>query len=531
MIMLKKILFTTVFLFLLIFICNSAFADNLNYSITTELPDKDPYYIGTFVKDLSIYFTNDLDKVVNNDLNYLNVKLGNLDYKFLKEKDNKYHLRNFYVLEEHVINSRFSIEIKTPLEQPNVKKSYAVKDISNYLKLKNNINNFSKLTVGEKIQLYLEFESLKDISNLNCFIQYNNVKSNLNCERNVCIINFLVPETLNEINFVCNYEKTIDNLKSKYPFVINLRPELLTGIYIKEITNPEKKVIKNPFEVCFNIYYKSNRLLRDYYNLDLYVNNVKTNFYDKENNYCFNKFLFPYTKLDLDLTLIYDDSEYYFNYNEKLKPGLFWILVFVFVILFIIVNVIFIIRSLVSKEDLDSLVSKRDSYQARLKLIKEKYLQGNLDKKEFEKDLQEYTIKISWLNEQILRLRKQSKSNSPKFLPKNLETSQKAPKELLNVLDDNNFESNDLFIDETKVEDKQKMNFFDSFKNWFKNLKDKLKPKPKDKVVNESLDNKKDLESIFNSEKNLDKPKEEFKIDSEEEINLDNEFDIRKWQK
>ena len=92
--------------------------------------------------------------------------------------------------------------------------------------------------------------------------------------------------------------------------------------------------------------------------MTLYVNNVKTNFYDKENNYCFNKFLFPYTNLNLDLTLTYDNSEYYFKYNEKLKPGLFWTLVFVFVILFVIINIVFIIHSIVSKEDLDSLIAK-----------------------------------------------------------------------------------------------------------------------------------------------------------------------------
>ena len=79
-IMLKKIFFTIVFLFVLV--SNSVFADTLNYSIVTELPNTEPYYIGTLVKDLTIYFTNDANKVINEDLNYLNVKLGNLEYKF-----------------------------------------------------------------------------------------------------------------------------------------------------------------------------------------------------------------------------------------------------------------------------------------------------------------------------------------------------------------------------------------------------------------------------------------------------------------
>ncbi len=531
-IMLKKTIFTIFFIFLFITLSNSVFSNSINYEISTDLPVKDPYYVGTLVKDLSISFVDSSNILIKEDYNSLKVKLGLEEYLFLKEKDNKYHLRNFYIQSNFIINNRFAIDIKTPTEgYSNTKKSYAIRDISNNLILKNNPElQFSKLTVNEKIQLYLEFESIKDISNMTCFISYNNSKSNLNCNRTVCSINFLVPEELKEINFICNYDKTVDDVKTKYPFILTINPELSKGIYIKEIINPEDRVIKNPFEVCFNIYYKSNRLLKDYYEIDLFVNNVSTNFYDKGNNYCFTKFLFPFSNLDLDLVLLFDDSEYYFEYDEKLKPGLFWIILFIIVIGFIIINIILIIRSITSKEDLNSLVDKRDAYQTRLKLVKDKYLQGNLDKREFEKSLQEYTIKISWLNEQILRLRKEDKFKAPKFVPKTQDSKQ-APQELLNALNTNEniYDNKELFVEETDVNVNAKPTFYSKIKDWFKNLKEKLNKPKQEKKKKEN----KDLEDIFakkdldNLDKNVDL---DLKINSNEN-DLENEFDIRKWQK
>ena len=133
--------------------------------------------------------------------------------------------------------------------------------------------------------------------------------------------------------------------------------------------------------------------------------------------------------------------------------------------------------------------------------------------------------------------------------------NKKAPKELLNVLNDSEsikdkdtvtkdtvtketiskdtikedeFEKNTFFVEDdkdSKVKE-SKIKFTEKIKTWLANLKNKFKRKPKNKPK-DPFENNKDLESIFASPLEF----KELKDDFEDKLSLDSEFDIRKWQK
>jgi len=535
-----KLFFTFSFILLLTGFISS---NQINYEINTTYPNSMPYYLGTQINDLKISLVDNNNQILDYNINSLNVRIGQNKYNLLKES-NVYHLKDIIITKELLINNKLVIDVLTPLEGTfiNTKQTYTIGETSELIKLKNNpIDEYKTLTIGQKKSLVLIFEDLKNqqISNLNCFLDSYNSDKIFDCSKtNTCSYLLDVTEDLNTINILCNFDKTIKDKKT-YPLGLTITANLVEGIKISELTNPKDGIIGNPFEMCFNVVYANNDKITDYGVFKLNINNIDKEYYTRDNGFCFSKLLVPFTVLDENILFSFNNKTYNSQITKELNPGTYWTAFMIIIGIFILINLILILKAIFSKETLEDLTIQRDNYKTKLKEIKEKYLQGEINKREFDSKLNEYSIKISYLNERILNTKKTQNKPFEETTKeeKQLESeevkennSKKAPKELLNAIFSEKKEKvelkeEDIIVDQAQISDEKIVNYTNELSKT--DISQKPKEESKFKLFFKNLFKKKPkLENQEEEKENIDNLKDTFKGYSN-----DNEFDIKNWQK
>jgi len=504
--------------------------------------------VGTLISDLKLSFVDINNNILaQKDIPNLKIKIGSKTFILKKEKDKAYHLHNYTITKDLITNNKLVVSVLTPLEgqYTNTKRTYPIDNIKTKITLKNNPKELYKnLTVGEPITLSIEFENLKNqnISNMNCYFNNRN-KNPFNCKNDYCTYQLVVPEDLSNIKIYCSFDKETAKGKKNLPLYFDIDTNLSHGINLGSLTNPKDGVIGNPFELCFNLLFANNTPVSDPSLFKMQINNKDVELYKRNNSFCVTNFLIPYTKLDKNIKITFLDNDYNSKISVDLKPGTYWTWFFIVIILIILINIGLIIKASLSKETYDDLLDKRDKYKSKLKELKEKYLQGDINKKEFDSKLNEYSIKMSYLNEKMLHVKKKEKKVKPKEAEvESYKPSQKkAPKELINAIFSDNKKSvkikdEDLFVadvnnsavpEEPKfvapkkpklVKEKKESKFILFFKNLFK--KKPKKPKEQKKSETETQEN-----TNFNFQQDQD-----LSFEPEPLTNNDN-FDIRSWQK
>jgi len=524
-----KIFFTFSFVLLLI---GFVFSNQINYELNTVYPNSSPYYIGTKITDLKISLTDDNKQVIDySTIPNLSVKLGLNKYTLSKESG-VYHLKDIIITNEMLIDNKLIVSVLTPLEgaYTNTKQTYIIDDSSDIIKLKNKPEEqYKVLTIGQQKMISLEFEDLKkqQISNLKCFLDLYDSENIFDCSTasgNICTYNYTVKEDSNGLNIFCYFDKTIKEKKT-YPLRISINAQSKEGLKISELVNPQNGVIENPFELCFFVEYANGDRITDLGLFTIAISDLTKDYYLRDNYFCFNYILIPYTALDENLALTFNNKTYYTQITKDLTPGTYWTIFFSIVGLFILINIIFILRAFLSKEDINDLTNQRDNYKNKLKELKEKYLQSEITKKEFDLKLNEYSIKISYLNERLLNVKRQKKNIDSEIKEEKTEDikdthedkPKKAPKELLNAIFSEKKETvelkdEDIIVDETKINDHElnkltqelSGNFnYDNFglkeNKFITFIKNLFKRKPKEEKQEQSEDQKKVLNNEFNN--------------------------------
>jgi len=185
-------------------------------------------------------------------------------------------------------------------------------------------------------------------------------------------------EDTNTIPIYCTFNKTIKGTKT-YPLNLIINSTLLEGLKIGEVTNPKNTVISNPFELCFTVLYTNGDSVNDMGIFKINLNDSEKEYYIRNNSFCYNKLLIPFTNLDENLGFSFNNKIYYAQITEPLNPGTYWTLFLIIVGIFILINIILILRAIFSRETMEDLTIERDNYKTKLKEIKEKYLQGDIN--------------------------------------------------------------------------------------------------------------------------------------------------------
>ncbi len=542
-------IFFSIFFILLLF--GFAYSNQINYEINTQYPNSSPYYIGTNIVDLKILLVDSNKQILNYpNINNLSVKIGTNKYTFSKDSGNIYHLQNTIITKDMLTDGKLVLSIITSLEGSftNTKQTYPIGDITEIIKLKNNpLDDYKTLTIGEQKEILLNFEDLKNqqISDLKCSLNSYDSETSFDCSKsNNCNYLLTVKEDTNTIPIYCTFNKTIKGTKT-YPLNLIINSTLLEGLKIGEVTNPKNTVISNPFELCFTVLYTNGDSVNDMGIFKINLNDSEKEYYIRNNSFCYNKLLIPFTNLDENLGFSFNNKIYYAQITEPLNPGTYWTLFLIIVGIFILINIILILRAIFSRETMEDLTIERDNYKTKLKEIKEKYLQGDINKREFESKLNEYSIKVSYLNERILTTRKKEpKQTFDETIKEEKDTNNykanKPSSELMNAIFSDNKEKvqvndEDLSVDEAHISDesinnytkelekhdisqeepKKENGFITFWKNLFKRKpKKENEPKEDQKQTNkEEKPNQEDLKQTFQG------------------YNTDSEFDIKNWQK
>jgi len=545
--------------FLVIFLTLSftsiLFANQIKYDLSTTNPNNGAYFIGTTINDLKISFIDFNNNILEQNITSLEIKIGTERFFLQKESDFTYHLRNQIINTNMVADSKLIVSIITMLQGQylNTKQTYKIGDISEIIKLKNNPEeDYKKLTIGQDLTIKLHFEDLinQQIKNIKCNLDSFDSENKFNCDTiNECLINTVISKDTSNLDIYCLFDKIDTKGYKTYPLVYTIIPTLSQGIKIGNLTNPKDGEIGNPFEICFNPIYESGFPITNK-NFKLLLNNEEQEIYSRGNSFCFKNFLVPYTTLNKDLVLEYNNQQYTSQINTKLKPGQYWTWFIIILSIIIFINLILILKAIFSRETYEDIIKQRDNYKNRLVIIKEQYLQGEINKKEFESKLNEYSIKISWLNERALQKkpsaeqinRKEKEINELNEIKLNREPKEnkKAPKELLNALfsepnkEKVQIKDEDLIIEETQVND-------NSINELTKALNVDYVPKEKTeskiKLFFKNLFNKKQKNNENHNEKPaITSTTEKKEVNDNKDLfqgyNInENEFDIRKWQK
>jgi len=550
--MLSKFFSFFLFSFVLVSLCLFVDANQIKYEISTQNPQTPPYYFGTTITDLKISFLDTDNNVLAQNIVNLEIKVGAKRFFLLKEKDNTYHLKNQQITEDLINETKLIVNIITPLEGSftNIKQTYNIDSIDNIISLKTDPKeNYKNLTIGQTIDLKLEFEDLKNqgIKNLKCYLNSFGSKEKFDCtKKDICNYKLTITLDTNTIPIYCLFDKTTSKGTKIYPLNVLILPNISEGIKIGEITNPKDRVIGNPFEICFTVLYQSNTLVKEVGLFKIFEGEEEIEYYKRDNDFCFSQFLIPYTTLQKEISFEFLGKKYLSKINQDLKPGTYWTIFLIVIGILILINLLLIIKAVFSKDSIEDLTLQRDNYKNKLKEIKEKYLQGEIEKKEFDSKLNEYSIKISFLNERLLHMKKHQpnlySSSLSKEESRNEEEGRKprkASKELMEAIFTENKEDKikaneeDLFVDETLISDESikklskelsessiisdKPKEENKFAAFFKNLKNLFKKKTKETT---------DIQKETNEEQEPEEAKETFQGYSTED-----EYDIRKWQK
>lgn len=540
------------FSFFILFLFTYGYSANINYELITN--SSAPYYSGTLINDLKITFI-DNNSIINYSLDYLNIKIGNEKYTLNKSSDNSYHYRNFILTNNNIIDNKIIIQILNPLEgqYSNIKQTYMSGNISDIITIKSNPEKeYSKMTIGEPIKFILTFDDLKkeNISNMNCYLDALNSENKFECTKNECNYDIIAEDKNYEI--LCNFDKLINNTKKTYPLYFKIIPEISEGLIIGKTTNPKDNKINNPFEVCFELLYKSQNKVVDLTNIIIKINDSTKDIYLRNESLCYSKFLIPFTELNDNIIVEYLNEEYEFKINSKLKSGTYWNIFFIVFGIIILINLVLLFKALFIKETIEDLTQQRDNYKNKLKNIKEDYLQGKITKKEFDNKLNEYSIKISYLNEKLINTK--PKEFNAKIMPKQMTTETKNTKanaDLLNIINGNNQDNKTqeintkkddelIFVNDNDIKSNQYTSISEEIENSTINtnlkqkeskiisfLKNLFKRKLKDKDENKQKQQKEEIDIKEINKKDLD-------IKVNDEINYTNQednFDIKSWQK
>ncbi len=538
----------TLLIFSLLIFSGIIFANSVSYSLTTQYPSSPPYFVGTQISDLQITFLDSSNNVMAQNFDSLSVKIGKKIFSLQKNKSNEYHLKKVIISEDLVSDNKLTIKITTPLDSSftNLQQRYAVKSIDDKIKIINNPKEeFSNLTIGQNLWLALQFESIaeQNITDISCFLDHYNSDKELIWEgHEATAYNLKVTKDLKELNIYCLFEKTVNSKKEIIPYYVNIPVTLSEGFKITEFTNPKEGVIGNPFSFCFAGAYESGQFIIPDNEFKLLIDKKEKDYsYDSDYGiFCISEFLVPYTTFDKDITFEQDKKQYTTETNISLKPGTIWTVFLAAVVIFILFNLIFFIRGKLYKETIIDLVKKRDANQEKIKIIREDYLSGDLEKEEFEDKLKEYTIKVSLLNERIILAKKEERLKTKKMIQakKGLaegkeKIGQEVPTELLSIINEEPEEQEEIEAPEKKE----------------KGDMEQIKEVPEE-------DTKKLIASITNSEPVLLEKKESFfeklknlfkrkpknkqekeegpKVDIEKEfgvINNNEDFDVKRWMK
>lgn len=533
----------TLLIFSLLIFSGIIFANSVSYSLTTQYPSSTPYFVGTQIQDLKITFLDVSNNIIAQNIDTLNVKMGKKIFSLQKNKSNEYHLKNIILSEDLVQDNKLTIKITTPLDSSfaNIQQSYSVKSIEDKIKIINNPKeDYSNLTISQNLWLALQFESIQEqnITNISCFLDNLNSDKEFTWEGlESTHYSLKVSKDLKELNIYCLFEKTENSKKEIIPYYVNIPVTLSEGFKILQFTNPKDGVIGNPFSFCFEGAYENGMYIIPDTEFKLLINDKEKDYsYDSYYGiFCVSDFLIPYTTFDKKITFEQDKKQYSVETTTPLKSGLVWNIFFVVVGLFILFNLIFLIRTKLHKETIVDLIKKRDSYQEKIKLIREDYLSGDLEKEEFEDKLKEYTIKMSLLNERIIIVKKEERIRAKKQVQAQREIRGKekieteVPTELLSIINEEPEQTDE-------EEQKEKEGSMEQIKEV---------PEEDTKKLIASITNSEPVllekkESFFEKIKNLfkKKPKEKKedgpKVDLEKEFGVvsnNDDFDVKKWIK
>gem|GEM_PF-4265779 len=404
--MYKKLLLTIFLLGLVL----PVHANTLNFGLTTAYPDTEPYYLGTQIKEIKIWITDNSNNIVAPVENQLEISIG--PDKIQLYKKGVYFVSNteFFLESKHVTANNLVIKIDTLLEGvTQTAKAYKLRDVSEYIKTELvNIKDF--YNAGQTISFDIKYNTIaSNISNPECVLIQPAIAENKFVCNELCQLNVEMPNATDnskqEFKIFCYI-----NVQGKLlPIYISKNIDLSSDLNVN-ILNPNNGVVDNPFVIELNAFYPNGLALEN--------NSVSVKLNEKEKNITvlpdgtlqINYLLIPYMTLDKTIVLSYNGVDYKKKINIKLKPA-FWFWIVIAVLLFIIlINLVFALMKLLKKDNLNDLIAKRDLYLDKYKSLKKEYLAGRTTKAVYDELNSEYQINISLLNNKISKL----KSITPK---------------------------------------------------------------------------------------------------------------------
>jgi hypothetical protein len=547
------------FLLIILLFSSCVFADKLNFELETTNPISEPYFKGTTVKEIKVDIVDSADNILSKNFDYLDLKLGDEKIKLYKKNSSYISTSEFRISNSHVKLERLIFNVETPIPGVSVvSKSFSMDQLENYAKyefidLKEIYNKGQEVNLNLKLEFLKPNMSIDKVYLLNPSIE-NNVFS---CEENNCNQKFKVPSDseLLEIEILgyLNYgDKTV-------PLYITASLPTSEKVNL-EVFNPKDGVVGNPLSLEFGLFYE-NGLELDIDNFKLFLDgDEKKVRKTSDNKYSINYLLFPYFSVDNNITIQHNENTYYKQLEIDLRPGTwFWVVVIV-ILLLIGFNVFLLIRKVLKKEDVNELIAKRDFYIDDLKRLKKDFLGGKLSKSVYDNSVQEYKLQISMLNSRILKVKqilsrkesgrtqdalnfiKDKSSEDPVDLPK----FEKIDKDDLSNLmgkvlkeskpvEEPKIESKEEVLqeaikEEPKLEGEKKPGFFSKIFSVFKRKK---KSAEAANLKEESKSEKKEELKSKRKEVDMEKVEEEVnKQEAEEDYNLpsDSEFDINSWK-
>jgi hypothetical protein len=186
------------FFIFLLFSIGLVIGSNLNFQLETAYPDSAPYYLGTQVKSMKIWITED-NKKIDVDNTYIELKIGSEKFKLLK-KDKVFSYNTlFYIKEENLKSGNLILEVLTPISGiTNKLKSYSVIDPQKIITY--SINDLKDTyNANQNVNLKLNFDMLKEgLTDLTCFLIKPQEKNNIfSCNDNSCNIQTKIPSDAN----------------------------------------------------------------------------------------------------------------------------------------------------------------------------------------------------------------------------------------------------------------------------------------------------------------------------------------------
>ena len=404
----------------LVLTLSSIFAVSMNVELTTEYPSEAPYFVGTHITEVNVWFEDSGVRIIPSN-STINLEVGSQNITLIKNEDHFTSNNSLYIMDGDLVSNNLLVKLSTPLfANLNSVKIYKVESLDDYVTydfrgLKSEYN------VGQNIDIVLDFNFVnKTLFGLHCFLLSPEVKkSEFDCDGDSCRKTITMPELPNiTLKTFCNSKYINQTIPMYLEKDINASRDL--NILV---VNPAEGVVTNPFTIDFQVKYP-NGLPLENNNLELFIDGAEKNVsYSGRDVYSINYLLIPYTNLDENILLLFNNNNYKINLDEDLLPDTwFWVLLFVLIIIFS--GILFMILfSLLRKDDLNALILERDTKTDKLKALNRDLLEGQITKAKFNSLSEELQFDIADLNSRIIKLKK----ITPKEQYKMIKTSNNEP--------------------------------------------------------------------------------------------------------